>query len=405
MVAYTGQAFWDHIDSAHGKVAKWSKALGASDTITSDAYSLIPYAGFAVSFELASSGGAAQATAYVEFDFGEDTWPRSIPVPIDESVISGFTRPFAAASHRMRVRFVNGTTALTTTQISIKFQENNIAQLTGAMNQTLTDADGITLSRVINDQRVDIAAGFFGDRYSVVKFGANEDVGTGAYEVIWSNGGSYPWQESAETVRVKAGGNAADAAAGAGAQKLIVQGLDENWDRAQEEITLNANGTLASSATTTTFIRINRVWVSECGTYSSNNTGDIVIEGVSTSNVYANILAGVGQSQLGMYSIPRDYKGFLLRYSISVDSTKPAEVRLYFRENANDVATPFTGAKRLRHRSLALSGPVDEVLQVPIPFSEYTDLWFEAIASGGSATTVEVDFDMRMQLQQSVTPQ
>ena len=96
----------------------------------------------------------------------------------------------------------------------------------------------------------------------VHKFGRNPSVGA-AKEII-STLATY-WQPiAAETVRVKAGGNANDTAAGSGCREITIEGLDGSWAEASEaEATAGAS---ASTATTTTFIRVFRAYCSSMGT-------------------------------------------------------------------------------------------------------------------------------------------
>ncbi len=105
----------------------------------------------------------------------------------------------------------------------------------------------------------------------IVKFGTNESVGT-TFAHIWPLGGIYNWPSVATTVRVASGGSSNDAALGSGARTIVVDGLDENFDIATEEITLA--GSSASVSTTTTFIRVHRAFVTEVGSYGGVNAGE-----------------------------------------------------------------------------------------------------------------------------------
>lgn len=80
-----------------------------------------------------------------------------------------------------------------------------------------------------------LAAGAWPEVTSDRKFGDNPAVGT-TYEIIESGGGVYPWPTSAQPVRIRAGGNAADTAGGAGARSILVTGLDENTPHANQTV-------------------------------------------------------------------------------------------------------------------------------------------------------------------------
>jgi len=79
MTAYTGADKWKVQDSTNGKIYTWNFPIGASDTVTSPTFNLVHASGFSVSVELESAAGDAQATAWVDFDFGQGDWPRTIP--------------------------------------------------------------------------------------------------------------------------------------------------------------------------------------------------------------------------------------------------------------------------------------------------------------------------------------
>ena len=399
MANITGSTNWLNRTNYKGREFTYNVPLDANDTLISEAFSLLGFSEFVVNIDTDTN-----CTLWIDLSLdGGITWDRNIPRIVNQSIGSGGLRTIASGSTHARVRVVNGSVAQTELRVLVRMNEHSSAGLTSSMNQVLSIGDETRLARVINDPIIDIAASLYSDRYSLVKFGSNPDVGTGAYEHIWSNGGMYPWPEAAETVRVQAGGNAADTAAGAGAQKVMIEGLDENWDLASEELTLA--GASASAATTTTFIRVNRAYVTDVGTYGAANTGAIIIENTTSTNVLANIAAGLGSTQLGHYSVPANYNVYIKRFSLSVDASKPAAVRIFKRENADDVTTPFTG-KRLVHVNNSVTGNHDENLETAFVLPEKSDVWFEALASsGGGATNVEVDFDIIAILQQSVTPQ
>lgn len=214
------------------------------------------------------------------------------------------------------------------------------------------------------------------------KFGYNSTVGT-SFEDIWDAGGTYSgWLTAASTVQVRSGGNAADTAAGAGAQKIIVSGLDENWAVAQEEITLA--GASASSATTTTFIRVNRVYVSECGTYGGTNTGNIIVEDTTGSNILAVVGAGYSQSLMFLLTVPAGHEGHLQHIDIFEDSTKSTTIRIWQRQNA-DVTSGGMGAARIVR---FIAGSTQGELRLTgdgLPtFPEKTDIWIDAKVSSGT---------------------
>jgi hypothetical protein len=243
----------------------------------------------------------------------------------------------------------------------------------------------------VNALCVALARGQITDLDYVHKFGVNLAVGTGAFEIIESAGGTYPWPVTSETVRVKAGGNAADTVAGLGARKVMVIGLDENWAPVSEEIELA--GASASSPTTSKVSRVFRAYVTESGAYGAANTAAIVIENTTATQVLVTIAAAMGQTQIASYSVAANKQAVLVGWQLDVDAAQPADLRIYQRPSANVVAAPF-GPKRLVMQLLGASGAYQSMTHmVPIVLDEYTDFWCEA-KGGAGAAKVSAEFDL-----------
>jgi hypothetical protein len=226
----------------------------------------------------------------------------------------------------------------------------------------------------------------------VHKFGRNDAVPNGS----WAHVSLTPFaitnfRQSAVAMRVKAGGNAADTAAGAGAREVTIQGLDSNGDEASEAVA--TAGAAASSATTTTFWRVYRAWVSAAGTYTAANTGAVVIEDSGGGADFITIAAGEGQTQYAGYSIPSGKTGYLLSVHVTVDSNKTANVRMFTRDNLTDVSVPVDSV-RLK---LFWDGLQQNFRFVPkgpeLTLSALTDIWFEAYGDG-AVSTVTVEFEI-----------
>jgi len=229
----------------------------------------------------------------------------------------------------------------------------------------------------------------------VHKFGRNPTTASGTWETVWTVSSLYTFQTAASAVEAFSGsGN--DSAGGTGAQKIMVEGLDETWAAASEEITMA--GVSASTATTTTFIRIFRAYVTDVGTYQGGNAGTITIRdsgaGATRAQIPIDGANRLGQTQMAMYTVPLGKQAFIRHVVVTVESTKAADFALFQRRNADDATTPFTG-KRL----IAYMDGVTEAFyfnDVDGPFGPYpakTDLWFEVKASAVN-TEVTADFEL-----------
>lgn len=241
------------------------------------------------------------------------------------------------------------------------------------------------------DFLIEVAKGNVSGHALVHKFGRNATVANGVWELISQLSAAVTFRTSASTVRIKAGGNAADTAAGAGAREVTVVGIDDNLAEVTE--TIATAGASASSATTASFWRVYRAYVSAVGTYGVANTGIITIEDSGGAADMLLIAASEGQSQHAAYTIPTGKTGYLLSVHLDVDAGKAADFRLFTRENFNDTSAPMSSI-RIRAYWDGLLGTEDFVPKSPhITLSALTDIWIEAEGSGAQ-TEVSADFEI-----------
>lgn len=241
----------------------------------------------------------------------------------------------------------------------------------------------------IDDPFLDIARGVRAKVSSVHKFGANGSVGT-VEEDIWTPGGIYPWPTAAETVRVKAGGDANDDAAGTGARKVMIEGLDSSFNAVSEEVTLA--GASASSPTSASFRRINRAYVTEVGTYTGTNAGQIQIENTTSLAVLADIAASDGQTEMSMYTVPNNFMAYLVGQTVTISGTKDGDARFWQRPGANDVTVPFQ-AKRIVAKVDGLTGEFEEPFRAYVEFAAMTDLWWSGVVDA-TTTRIATTYDL-----------
>ena len=222
-----------------------------------------------------------------------------------------------------------------------------------------------------------------------VKFGRNESVTNGGWSPIVSSG-TLNFLTAADTVRVKAGGNAADTSAGAGARTVTVVGLNSSWKLDSETLTLA--GASASSSSSKSFIRVFRAYVATCGTYGGANTGAIVIESTG-GTALLTVPAGDGQSQHCQYTVPDGSSMRIVRVEAQVPSAKDADLRLMVRQNADTVAAPFSPARVVGFRDGIAASDVNGVYAEGLNLPPRTDVWIEAYGNGAGVSAIaEFDF-------------
>ena len=203
----------------------------------------------------------------------------------------------------------------------------------------------------------------------VQKFGYNTAVGT-VFETIWENGSLYVYPTTPTTAV------ATSTSTDDNDSLLHIYGLDSNYDLADEVITVGG------SASTTSFIRVFR------SVLTNANTGVVNVGKITTTvnSIAVSVVdVGYGQSLQAVYSIPRNYRGFLM--SIDVGTSKQKEVEAKFMQR------PLNG-NTFQTKSLITSfgTPFRKDYLVPEILSEKSDL--EIRAKADATTSISAGFQL-----------
>lgn len=236
-------------------------------------------------------------------------------------------------------------------------------------------------------------------RVTVVhKFGKNEDVGT-TFEPL-SYGGLYPTlhPNNAVPIRIKAGGNAYDNVAGLGARYITVEGIDANGDIVID--TLATNGASASANTANSYIRAYRAYVAQTGTYGTQTAGShnaaITLEAADSTTDWIQIPVyhsyPMSQSFVGVYTIPRGYKGYIKDIVLNVDSNnKRADFIFFRRAGVTDISPPYE-AVRAQLIFDGLTGSFDISDDIPLgPYVGPCDVGWMVRADATCACSVDYE--------------
>jgi hypothetical protein len=264
-----------------------------------------------------------------------------------------------------------------------------------------TSVDGNTLAanvRPVASWEMDMAAGRFNSHDGVGHFfGYNAAVPNGGWADVWSYGptqAQYVWPTTVEPVRVKAGGDGADTAGGAGARQILVWGLDGDWNEVME--TIDLKGAAASDPTSNSFYRVNAIYVTQTGAEFVANTGDIALENVTSNQILSHIAAGNGTSQAARWSVPAGYSLYTTNFTVQVATgvSKDVDCRVWGRNHAGFTrgSAPYP-PKVLFNRFVA----IQDIFHLPFSawfrLKEKTDAWAEAYGNGAvSGVNVLTDF-------------
>jgi hypothetical protein len=231
----------------------------------------------------------------------------------------------------------------------------------------------------------------------VNKFGYNLSVPNGSYAGVLSQGGAFPFLTAASTLQIKAGGDAADdggsSPLGTGAHSVTIEGLDGTG--LEVSATLATAGTSASSATTQTFLRPYRAYVTTAGAYGGVNADDITIQNTSGSPLLdlLEIPAGYSQTQHCQYTVPLGYSAYLKAVVLTADGQKPADFQLWSRSDILTVTPPYAPARCREYWDGVLGvRPINPDTYI-LRADELTDLWIDA-RGGGAGTEVSASMEI-----------
>lgn len=227
-----------------------------------------------------------------------------------------------------------------------------------------------------NQFELNVSAGIMTEMSNVHKFGSV--VTTSAdYDTVWTEGGQYEFPENAGTVTVVST-STQDNPTGTGSSTVVVQGLDANFDEVQE--TFELNGTTGVGGTIS-FLRTHRMLIE----YGNTNVGNITASIGST--VTCAIAAGMGQSQVAFYTVPRGKSAFLKQFTATQNKNQENSTRL-FQRYPNSGDRPYRVVTELNLYGSNMIKPYS----FPVFFGEKTDL--EVRAYTGANCTTSAMFDL-----------
>jgi len=205
-----------------------------------------------------------------------------------------------------------------------------------------------------------------------------------------------PQPASATALRIKAGGNAADTAVGAGARSVMLWGLNAQGVEITEVVA--TNGASASLPTSQTFIRLYLAEVHESGTYGTqaagSHVGNITIENAAGTQDWAQIqLNGFpsAATAIGSITIPANHVGLISSVQINVDGTKSTDIIILRRDGILDAAPPYKPIRKVQE-FLGVSASIKIEFEMPIKFGELSDVGVLAkVANGTGAVSIDME--------------
>ena len=223
------------------------------------------------------------------------------------------------------------------------------------------------LSNTVLAEGILIADGRVSETFHINKFGYNPSVGT-SFETITDVGNGFAYIQTPIELDVV---GASDTGA-----VIELEGLDENYDRLIEQVTVG-------SSSTSRFSRVFRCKVISLVTGTSNQ-GPININADGTT--VATVATGNGQTLMAAYTVPRKHTAFLMKFQGSIEKQKECEFRIMTKHDATN------GFYNIKGQFGAFGTTVTYDYPVPLKFTEKTDI--EIQAKAGASTGMGAVFDL-----------
>jgi hypothetical protein len=218
-----------------------------------------------------------------------------------------------------------------------------------------------------------VAQGKIADVSSLNVYGTQSSVGA-TFIPVWENATAYTYPTSAIQMTLYSS-SASDTNV-----TVRINGLDGDYEPISEVLVLT-NGTTGVT-TVNNYFRINSMVVVMSSTV--NPVGTLYLSDSGKTITYAQIAIGVGRTQMTIYTVPAGYTFYLERVGgyTSAGNNKTTYYRSETKSPTGIVqhilTTPFTETYR-----------VDRI--VPRPYTEKTDIQFQASSDATSFVSLQVE--------------
>lgn len=197
-------------------------------------------------------------------------------------------------------------------------------------------------------------------------FGYQSTIGTGTPITVWENATEYVFPTVAAQLSI-----VSTSASDTSALSVTISGLDANYNLLSETIALNG---LTAVTSVNSYLRVNNV---VCA--NGNNVGVITFK--QSSNIVAQINAGIGRSQNSWYTVPTGYTLYIRYVNVYSNENGGGSNYSNFRVQINNRAT---GASYiLLQAAFSPTYIADRV--IPFAYQQQIDIRWQV--SAGTGTT------------------
>jgi hypothetical protein len=188
---------------------------------------------------------------------------------------------------------------------------------------------------------------------------------------VWENASTYTYITVASTLSLVSTSASDDTSA-----KILINGLDSNFNPISETLAMNGTGAVT---TVNSYFRVNSLVMVSPGTSQNTNIGTITLK--QSSNVIAQINAGVGKSQSTIYTVPAGYSFYLDLAEVNTSNSYTGSVIITYKVQAiNNV----TGVKLNVLQQPFVSIYTASRSSDPFIYTEKTDIQWQLSTSTGT---------------------
>lgn len=207
---------------------------------------------------------------------------------------------------------------------------------------------------------------------NIVILGENGDVDTGTIpETIWDNGGGLYAFPTAQTVATLVSASASDTLGGIGANYVLLEGLNSDYEEISEVVTLNGVTPVNS---VNQYFRINFARVVYSGS-NKKNVGDITI--TVDAKTVKHIMAGESIDHTGVFTVPVNHRLFLTATSFNINrGTAGAKALIVTRVYVPEINTMVESSWVPLSVDAGPSGSVFSIDSRPM-IPAKADLWYD----------------------------
>jgi hypothetical protein len=216
---------------------------------------------------------------------------------------------------------------------------------------------------------------------SFCQFGINTNVDQ-TNETVWIGGSVYTFPTAASVLKISSS-SADDDVAGTGARTVLVDGLNANYERVTEIVSLDGQ---TQVDTTNSYIRVNKMIVLTAGS-GGTSVGNIYAgTGAAVSGVPPTVVNQTGilanETESSFYTVPVGYTAFINAWTMSSGNTTADEwTRFTLR------IRPFGGVFGIKAQyHIPASGIYECMAVYPLPVPEKSDIDVLAATSDGTAS-------------------